>query len=314
MRVTNTMFSNQFLTNYNDALTNALNYDNQLSSGKSFTKPSDNPVKAVRALTFHTSADMNDLYTQNVSDAISWMTTSDSAVQSIVKGITDITTLVNKAANDSSNTPDSRAAIAKDIDGLINEMVNLGNTQIGDRYVFAGQNDTVQPFKRDPSTGVVTYSGTASTGANPTAGVISMPASPGNTDPLRDQVNLDGQQLFGTVDGSGQPQIFQDLNKIKNDVISGTASTVSNDLDTLKTDLNYVTNAQTSLGARQSAYTTIQDRLKTDSVTIQGDLGANENVDTAKVSIQMQQAMNVYNACLSVGAKILPQSLVDYLK
>jgi flagellar hook-associated protein 3 FlgL len=314
MRVTNTMFSNQFLTNYNDALTNALNYNNQLSSGKSFSKPSDNPVKAVRALTFHTSADMNDLYTQNVSDAVSWMTTSDSAVQSIVKGITNIKTLVTKAANDSSGTADSRAAIAKNIDGLINEMVNLGNTQIGDRYVFAGQNDTVQPFTRDASTGVVTYSGTANTVANPTAGVISMPASPGPTDPVRDQVNLDGQQLFGTLDGSGQPQIFKDLLQIKQDVTTGTATTMSADLGTLDTDLNSVTNAQTSLGARQAAYQTIQDRLQADSVTIAGDNSANENVDTAKTSIQLQQAMNVYNACLSVGAKILPQSLVDYLK
>lgn len=317
MRVSNAMFSNQFLTNYNDALTNALNLNNQLSTGKAFSKPSDDPVKAVRALTFHTSADVNDLYTQNANDATSWMTTSDSSIQSILKAMTNIKTLVNKAATDTNDTPASKAAIAKEIDGLMDEMVNLGNTQMGDRYVFAGQDDTVQPFTRDASTGVVTYSGTYSTAANPTAGVISMQVSPGKADALRDQVNLDGQQLFGTMDTSTNPptpQIFNDLLKIKNDVLTADSTTISSDLGVIDTDFNTITNGQTALGARQAVYTTIQDRLKTDGVTIAGDNSANENVDVAKTSIYLQQAMNVYSACLSVGAKVLPMSLVDYLK
>ncbi|MBU2699146.1 flagellar hook-associated protein 3 FlgL [Sporomusaceae bacterium BoRhaA] len=313
MRVTNDMFSNQFLTNYNDSLTNALNLNNQLSTGKAFTKPSEAPVKAVRALTFHTSGDVNDLYTQNVDDAISWMNTSDTAVSGIIKSVTQIRTLVNNAAT-GTNTPASKAAIAKQINALIDELVTAGNAQIGDRYVFAGQNDTVQPFTRNPSTGVVTYSGTYSTGANPTAGVISMQVSPGKADPLRDQVNLDGQQLFGTIDGSGQPQIFKDLLKIKNDVLTADSATISSDLGTIDTDFNTITNGQTSLGARQASYTNVKTALTTDSVTIAGATSDNENVDVGKTSIYLQQAMNVYNACLSVGAKVLPVSLVDYLK
>jgi flagellar hook-associated protein 3 FlgL len=314
MRITNNMLTANFMNNYNNALTRVSDLQQQISSGKAIDRPSDNPVKAVRSLKFYTSLSGNNMFTQNANDAISWMKTSDSAVSGVVTAMTSIRTLVSQSI--SANPELAYEAIAKQIDGLIDELVTLGNTQVSDRYVFAGQNDRMatQPFTRDSVTGEVTYGGTFNEQSGQSdAGTITMKISPGDPDPQRDKVNIDGVQLFGALDGgdSGHPSIFNDLLDIKNKVQNGTITTDA--LQTIDDDMDYVISAQTTLGARQSSYQTMLGVLQGDNVTIKSDLSKNEDLDEAQASIDMAAANNVYSAALAVGAKVLPKSLVDYL-
>lgn len=314
MRITNNMLTNNFLYNANQALTRLDTLQNQISSGKAISKPSDDPVRAVRSLQFRTSLDMNALYTQNANDAISWMQTSDSAMVNMASVFTRIKELVVEAI--APNPSAAFSAVAEEVDSLINELVNLGNTQFGNRYIFGGQNDQTPPFQRSGDT--VTYSGTYDgQNGNPTAGIVSSQVSPGTIDPKRDKINVDGQELFGPLDTSVNPpvpQVFAHLFKIKNDLLAGDTTALSNDLGTLESDFDQLTRAQTSLGARQSVYETIRDRLTQDKATITSDLSKNEDLDLTAASIDFQNAENVYRAALAVGAQILPPSLVDYLK
>jgi len=102
---------------------------------------------------------------QNVKDATSWMETTDSAMSQINSIMTRAKELVISA--DGSKSPDALQAIGQELDGLINSAIDIGNTQIGDRYLFAGQKDKTQPLERttitDPLTGlaveVVVYNG-----------------------------------------------------------------------------------------------------------------------------------------------------------
>jgi Flagellin and related hook-associated proteins len=242
------------------------------------------------------------------------MSTSDGAIASVVDDLTEIRTQVVSAANPQTDT--SFDAIKEKINKLIDEIVNLGNTQIGDRYVFGGQKDDTQPFKRDAATGLVTYSGTYDgQDGVADAGTICMKVSPGDVDTVRDKVNIDGAQLFGPLDAGGQPEVFTVLNKIITDINNQDSAAITADLGEIDRIMdNYVLPAQTTLGSRQSVYQTTQARLKSDSITIETDRSNNEDINEAKASIDFSVATNVYNATLAVGAKLLPYSLVDYLK
>ena len=83
MRISNNMITNNYLYSLNNALERQAKVQEQLNDGKAIHRPSDDPVKTIRALRFHTSLSMNEQYTQNVSDAISWMETTDGALQDI---------------------------------------------------------------------------------------------------------------------------------------------------------------------------------------------------------------------------------------
>jgi flagellar hook-associated protein 3 FlgL len=306
------MLSNQFMSNYNNDLTQLSTVQQQLSSGKSFSKPSDDPVKYSLAISYHTDADVNSQYASNVTSAISWMSTSTSATTTLVNSMNSIKSLVTQAA--SSQSTSTYQDIATQVKQIVSGMVDTANTQIGGRYIFAGQNDQKQPFSQDSTTGVVTYSGTYDgQSGNATAGTISMQVSPGNPNQVRDKVNVDGVGVFGSLNVAGQPQTFTDLNQIVTDIQNGDSTAITNDLTTLATDTDQITNAQTQLGAKQSAYQSLQSTLTTDSTNIQTNLSNNENVNVAQADVDFQSATNTFQDALAVGAKILPMSLVNYL-
>jgi flagellar hook-associated protein 3 FlgL len=350
MRVTNNMLSTQFLSGYQTTLSRMADIQEKVSASKNINKPSDNPVGAARNLKFTAAASINALFTQNANDAISWMTTSDSNLQTISTNMTSIRTAISSAI--SANPVSSYDAIAKQVDQMIKTLVQSGNAKVGDRYVFGGQNDTTEPFKinydANGNMTAVTYDGTSKQLTDPNSpydvttnpyiasttndGAITMQVVPGAVSTSRDKINLDGQEVFGdmmtitkTVDGVSTtynkvPKIFQDLLDIKQhlvDIQTGangvTADTLSNDIGTIDKDSDYIISAQTTLGAKQKSYQTIKDRLTSDSLIIAQDATDNDGFDVGKASIEMQLAENAYNTLLSVGANVLPKSLVDYL-
>lgn len=319
MRVTNNMMSNQFLSGYQTALSRMTDIQEKITASKNINRPSDNPVGATRNLQFTAATSANALFTQNANDAISWMKTSDSNLSTIVTNMTNIKTAISSAI--SANPTSSYEAVAKQVDQMINTLVQAGNAQVGDRYVFSGQSDSTEPFTRDATTGVVTYHGTYNgQGGVATAGTITMQVVPGDVNASRDKINLDGSEVFGAIDGAGVPKIFQDLLNIKQhltDIQTGangvTADTLSNDLGTIDDDMNYVISGQTTIGARQNSYQTVKGRLEEDAATIADDATNNDGFNVAKASIESQLAQNAYNTLLSVGANVLPKSLVDYL-
>ncbi len=320
MRVTNNMMSTQFLSGYQTSLSRMSDIQEKIAASKNINRPSDNPVGAARNLQFTAATSANELFTQNANDAISWMKTSDSNLSAIVTTMTNIKTAVSSAI--SANPTSSYDAIAKQVDQMINELVLAGNSQVGGRYVFSGQSDSVEPFTRDETTGVVTYNGTYN-GQNgvATAGTITMQIVPGDINTSRDKINLDGSEVFGAIDtATGVPKIFQDLLTIKQhleDIQTGangvTADTLSNDLGTIDADMDYIISAQTTIGARQKSYQTISERLVVDATIIETDATNNDGFNVAKASIESQLAQNAYNTLLSVGANVLPKSLADYL-
>jgi flagellar hook-associated protein 3 FlgL len=350
MRVTNNMLSSQFLSGYQTSLSRMTDIQEKMIANKNINRPSDNPIGAARNLQFTSASSTNALFTQNANDAISWMKTSDSNLAAMIKTMASIKTAVSSSI--AANPTTSYQAIEKQVGEMIKELVQAANSQVGDRYVFGGQNDKTEPFtiQYDASGNMtaVTYNGTSKQLTDPTLpydaatnpyvaatttdGVIMMQVVPGDISTSRDKINQDGQEVFGdmmtitkTVDGvpttyNNVPAIFKNLLDIKQhltDVQTGangvTADTLSNDLGTIEADRDYIISAQTTVGARQSSYQTIVDRLTADSLIIAQDAKDNDGFDVVKASIESQLALNAYNTLLSVGANVLPKSLVDYL-
>lgn len=140
--------SNQMVYNYKKQLNDANNRKDKLmeqGDGNKLHRPSDDSVAYTKYLRYDTSEQENEQYQKNVSTGISWMKASDAALVSM----TDIQTTFKEktvAAANGDKTNEDMAAIGKEMEAEIQELVSLGNTQQGDRYIFAGQKDTTQPF------------------------------------------------------------------------------------------------------------------------------------------------------------------------
>lgn len=307
MRISNNSIIYNFLNSLNKSQERQNSIQEQLSDGKAIHRPSDDPVKTIRSLKFNTELDMNEQFTQNVKDARSWMETTDGALSQLNEIMIRAKELTIKAVG--PNPTEATQAISAEIDGLINAGVDIANTQIGNRYIFAGQNDAMQPFKRQTSpTEAVIYSGDNYK--------ISMPIKQGLADPTKDGINLTGGEAFGPINTDGSAQIFTDLINLKNHLLASPVDTDAIEADLGKIDTNHtaIIKARTVLGTRSANYEMAENMLGADNVTITGNVAANEDIDLSRAIIDYKNSENVYRTALSVGARIMPPSLVDFLR
>jgi len=313
MRVTNQMMTNRYLTSLNKALERQTKLQEQMADGKAIHRPSDDPIKTIRSLRFNTNLVMNEQYTQNVKDARSWMESTDGVMSDISSVLIRVKELTIKAGGANEDT--SYKSIAAEIDGIINHLVQIGNSKIGDRSLFAGQMDKTEPLKRitDPVYGdMVVYNGDNNR--------ISMPLQMGTINSDLDSVNLTGSEVFGPIvdkGGNKSLDLFNHLIALKEELEKPTpdVSRISNEfLAFNEADHTRVLEAQTRLGERMTQYEMTQNMLEKSYVTITGDVAANEDVDLARALIDFTTSENVYRAALAIGSRIMPVSLVDFLR
>lgn len=148
MRITNKIIQNNSIGNINRSkeLENKLN--TMLSTEKKITKPSDDPVIAIRALRLHTNlTKVTQYYEKNVKDARAWLKITEDAVDNTVSVISDMYEQCT-AGSKGSLKPDDRSKILENLKALRDEVYATGNSDYAGRYVFSGyRTDTTLTFK-----------------------------------------------------------------------------------------------------------------------------------------------------------------------
>ncbi len=138
MRITNKMMTNNALYNINNNKNLLSNLEQQYSSGKKITKPSDDPIVAVRALKFRTNlAELNQYYEKNIPDAEAWLDVTETALNNMESILSDIRTQCTYGAT-GTLTADDRDAILKSLTQLREQLYAEGNTDYAGRTVFTG--------------------------------------------------------------------------------------------------------------------------------------------------------------------------------
>lgn len=81
MRVTNSMISRNSMTNMNGNKVSVDKLNNQMTSQKKISRPSEDPVIAIRALRLRSNLnELNQYYERNIPDAKSWIEVTEGAL------------------------------------------------------------------------------------------------------------------------------------------------------------------------------------------------------------------------------------------
>ena len=72
-------------------------------------------------------------------------------------------------------------------------------------------------------------------------------------------------------------------------------------------------NAQVETSTRQASYQMAKTMMESKNTTIKDDINTASAANIPKLITDMQMAETVYRLSLSVGSKIIPPSLADYL-
>ncbi|MDL0421343.1 flagellar hook-associated protein FlgL [Caldibacillus thermoamylovorans] len=286
MRVTQSMLSNNMLRNLSNNYNKMGKLQDQLTTQKRITRPSDDPVVAMLGLGYRDSLNKVQQYSRNISEATNWLDSTDDAISQGVKVLQRIRELTVQASNGTYEEA-QRGAIAVEVDQLKEQLETIAQTQVGGKYIFNGENTNKAPAVGNFSDGDVELE---------------------IFDGIKLNVNTKGSELFKSV--------FETLDKLKSNLEDKTASDtdISGFLDTLDIEIDHFLKIQADVGAKQNRVDMMKDRLSSQETIATEIMSKNEDVEIEKVITELITQESVQRAALSVGARIIQPSLVDFLR
>lgn len=294
-RTTNQALARNAQQNLQASMSRMAKLQEQVSTSSAITRPSDNPAGTADALKVRAEIRANTQYSSNIGDAKGWLATVDSALDNTTDLLTRVKDLALRGAS-AGLSPANKDAIAAELDGLKQDLLREANTTYAGRSVFAGNSNASGAFTVDGASGAYTYNG-SDTG-------VFRRIDGGS--PVR--VDADGAAVFGTGTGS----VFALVDSLAADLRSG--GDVSGYLAKIDDRANTVLSSRTEVGIRHATVLKSEDANLDHAVSLEARRSGIEDLDTAQVILDLKLQEVAYQTALSVTARALQPTLMDFLR
>lgn len=290
----------EFLDNLNNISTVMSTAQTQLATGLKVNNVSDAPDVISPLLQAQANLSAAQQISNNLGVVTTEVNTGEQALESATTLFDQVQTLSAEGAS-STQTAAARASIAQQLQSIEQQMVGLANTQVNNRYIFAGDSDQTQPYTYDATQAdpVSAYQGSASTRVIQGPNGTSFP------------VALTAQQIFDSTDPT--TNVFTAINNMvtalnNNDstAIATANSALSNVGTYLNTQLAFYGNTQDSLSSATTATSNLVTQLQT-------QIGGMQDADETQAILDLTQAQTQQSAALESFQAIPRTTLFDYL-
>lgn len=270
----------------------------QVSTGQRIFFPDDDPAAAGRVLTMETERVQLRQFQRNAAVALETSQASYGSLQSL-KDVSDrageIATLGTGTAG-----PDAMRAYASEVNQLIEQAVQVGNSRFRNDYLFAGTALDTAPFTvtRDANgrATAVAYAGNSARTPIPVSETSTV--TPGTTGAM----NL------------GMRDFINELIALRDALTAGDTTAVTAVRPQLEDAEDLLVNAIAEHGVIELRVeaSLAQQRARGDDLEklISGEVDA----DLPETIVRLSQTSTAYEAALSSGSKILQMSLLDFLR
>lgn len=292
MRVTQGMLAQNSLRHLNNSFGKMGKLQDQLATGKKITRPSDDPVVAMKGMYYRTNLTEIQQYKRNLSEVYAWMDNSEAAIEHIGTVMHRARELMVQGMNDTYSQED-RDAMAAEIAQIKEDFAQVANTQVAGRYIFNGM--TIDKPRvidaSDPST--------VSTENDP----FMVEVSKG----IKLQANVNVNNVFNQ-------EIFQMWNDIEGALKSSDSEKLGQLLNDFDKQTEVIQAERSELGARYNRLQMVEDRIGYQEVVATRTLSDNEDADIERVITELLTQESVHRASLSTSARIIQPTLMDFLR
>jgi len=146
MRITFATVNRNVQRNLSRRYSDMVGLQEQLSTGKRLSKPSDDPVDVANTIKLRAKEQQLNQYKRNIQDGLAIMGVASSAMASMNELLHRARELAVQAANGTYNDSD-RLYMQQEVDQLFRQMMSVVNTQFKGSYIFNGTNGNVPPYK-----------------------------------------------------------------------------------------------------------------------------------------------------------------------
>jgi flagellar hook-associated protein 3 FlgL len=272
----------------------------RLSSGKKLEKPADSPDRVSHLLSMRADLAQSQQIGFNLSRLKADADTAEQSLANGIKLMERAIVLASKNANTTTSTG-SRATAAEEVTALLEQMVNISQVRVENRYIFSGDLDQQIPYAYNAAQPypVSAYAGAATTRkAQHPSGILF--ATSKTADEIFDNPAA-GKNVFHAID---------DLRTaLLNDSQAGIETALAG-LRTANVHLNQELTFYGSVQNRIAEATAFANRKST---LLESQIADIEDADPYREATELQQAATHLETAFAARAQLPRSSLFDYL-
>jgi flagellar hook-associated protein 3 FlgL len=296
MRITNSMMTTGVLRDLSWSLRRMQHTQEQLSTGRQLVRASDDPAAAATALALRHQSARAGHFNRSATDAQGWLETADSTLTSALDRLNRAKEITVQASSSGGlSNPSARQGMATEIQAIRADLISLANTKYNGRSLFNGT------AVGDAYDAAGQYQGNSAAVLRDVAPQTTM------------QVNSTGPAIFGTQ-GGAIGNMFEILDRLSTAITTGNDTAMAAEHTNLDNAMKNLGSATVDLGSRAARLGEIQSRAQDEALRLKSQLSEVEDVDVVDATVRSKEQETAYTAALQVAAKVLPPSLVDYLR
>ncbi len=283
MRVTNRMMTENAIAHMNENLERLQQLTERSSSGKAFQTMSDDPGQAAMALSLRSTLITNQGYVDTGQSTNDWLSAVESAFKQMVEIGTKATNLARSGQPDTISGAE-RYAFGVEMDALLRQAVEVGNSSHLGKYIFSGFQVKTPPFELDAAATTVTYNGDN--------GIIQQDVSP-------------GQKMATNIPGTMFEDFFATLIATRDALLNNQPDVLEDRLGELNTYMEVIKNGRTTNGARQRQVRMVLDTMEKTRIELKSLLSQKEDVNMTEAISLLRQQETVYQTVLEVSSRAI---------
>ena len=296
MRVADQQMYGILLGNLQRSRLQMLTSQEQISSQKRVTNPSDDPSAFGQIVLDKSALSQTTQWVRNINFGTSRVNAADQALGQVQNLITRVRELTIQASSDTTSA-EGRQSIAKEVRQLQRQLVQLGNTEVAGQAIFGGTKTDVQSFTIT-SGDTVAYQGNSETqsiavGENQTV-----------------QILVPGSSIFT----GSTTNMFDSLRDLLTALESNNRSGIQAGLGNLDLATAQISDVQGTVGALANRLQVTHDALDTATLTITKSISDNQDADLATAITQLRLQEVAVQAASETFTKIFDSSLINYLR
>lgn len=311
MRVTANTFPNSLVDQLNRLAIRQNRLQEQAATGQRVTRPDDDPVAMRRILDMQSEAGTAAQYLRNI-DRNQELAAASFGSMKALKKLVDRAGEIATLADGLKSTEELRA-YATEINQLIQQAVQLGNTRNRGDSLFAGtlvdRPAFVMALDPDGQVTAVTYGGNADLPENEVAGDVTLTAQAVGA-------NLSGAGPRGLfADSRVGADLFQHLISLRGHLQAGdTDAIAATSRGELAADADNLLYHLGTNGAVQSRLETVRAVMKDRAQSLESLVSKEADSDLAQTLVRLNEVQTAYQAAMQSGGLMLNRSLMDYLR
>lgn len=327
MRITENMMTTMYNRNLQRNISELASSNLKLASKRQYNHVSQDPAASSKAFAVRDQIARSEEHIQTVKNATGELDTTDANIQTLNSILESVYGTATKAGG--ATGQDDLDAIAQELGGLKEEILQTMNAKYGDKFLFSGSANKEPPFTLDGS-GRLLFNGKAVDDYDPDDPATHFDenkpvyldigfgtfATGTNTAGTGIRISTSGVDVLGYgKDEKGRPNnLYSLISKVEDQLKSGDKTGAMDTLDHMKDKQSNISIATSELGTRQKLLERSQSRLEAGLVNLQASQKNLEAVNIETEAINNKSAETAWMVTLQLGSTIIPPSIFDFMK